>query len=256
MERYSHIGVFDSGLGGLTVVRALIEQSPTLDITYFGDTARVPYGSKSPAVVRRYAFENVSFLLNQGVEAIVIACVTATACALEALQEWSPVPVYGAVEPGARHATEVTRGSIGVVGTNATIRSGIYPRTIESLRPGTSVCTVACPLFVPIVEEGFADHPAAKLIAAEYLKSMKSVDTLLLGCTHYPRLRSTLQLMMGPNVTLIDSAEAIAKRVSGTGSGRRTYYVSDDPERFCQLGEAFLGERFLAQLSQHEASTV
>lgn len=240
-RQVSHVGIFDSGLGGLTVVRALAMHAPQLDITYFGDTARVPYGSKGASIVTRYATENTERLLSEGVELIIVACNTATAYALSSLQAWCPVPVLGVVQPGARAVAAVTRGKVGVMGTRGTVRSGVYPKAIESLRPGTEVKTVACPLFVPLVEEGYAEHAVTRCIAEEYLAELGTIDTLLLGCTHYPRLRGLLSELLGPEVNIVDSAEAIAACVGGSGRGHRRYLVSDEAESFALQASAFLG---------------
>ena len=254
------IGIFDSGLGGLTVAHAIFERLPADSTIYFGDTARVPYGPKSGETVRRYSREIMTWLLGQGVKAIVIACNTSTAHALEALQESSPVPVIGVIEPGARAAVAVAGNRpIGVIGTAGTIASGAYERAIHRLAPDIRVLTAACPLFVPLVEEGWFDHPATRLVAEEYLAPLRAggVGTLVLGCTHYPLLAPLLRNIMGPSVTLIDGgaetalrlAEVLAERkleapanVAGGGVAHR-FAVSDDPERFAKVGARFLGER-------------
>lgn len=249
------IGVFDSGVGGLTVLRELRLQVPDEDLVYLGDTARVPYGTKSAPTVRRYAVEAARFLLEQQVKLIVVACNTASAVALEALAENFQVPIVGVIMPGARRALEVTRsGRIGVIGTEGTIRSQAYEREILNGRPGVSVFTAACPLFVPLAEEGWADHKIACMAAEEYLRPLleHNIDTLVLGCTHYPLLKKTLQNVAGDGVTLIDSAEETAKTVAGLLQrqrlGRRIpsaaaprYFVTDIPDRFQRVGGAFLG---------------
>lgn len=257
----SPVGIFDSGLGGLTVAHAIFERLPADSTIYFGDTARVPYGPKSADVVRRYSREITAWLLAQGVKAIVVACNTSTAHALEALREHSPVPVLGVIEPGARAAVAVAGGRpIGVIGTSGTVASGAYERAIERLAPGTPVLAAACPLFVPLVEEGWFDHPSTRIIAEEYLASLRAggVGTLVLGCTHYPLLAPLLQEVMGPGVRLIDGgietakllAEVLAARgleaplEPGAGSAAtHRFAVSDDPERFARVGARFLGER-------------
>ncbi|HUO51035.1 MAG TPA: glutamate racemase, partial [Gemmatimonadaceae bacterium] len=183
------IGVFDSGLGGLTVVHELRRQLPAERLIYFGDTARVPYGPKSPDTVRRYAAEITEWLIAQGVKAVVVACNTATAHALPMLRERFPLPVIGVIEPGARAAVRASAsGRIGVIGTSGTIASGAYERAIRALRPGAEVTSRACPLFVPLVEEGWLDTPATRLVADEYLRPLAEhgCDALVLGCTHYP----------------------------------------------------------------------
>ena len=252
------LGVFDSGIGGLTVARALFERLPRESVIYFGDTARVPYGPKSPETVRRYSGEILAFLLKRGVKAIVVACNTSTAHALSHLKELSPVPVVGVIEPGARAAVAATKtGVIGVIGTAGTIASGAYERAIKALRPDAKVHAQACPLFVPLVEEGWFDHPAAELIAREYLEPLKraKVDTLVLGCTHYPLLKPLLARVMGggPDVTLVDSAEETATAVAAEleklgllaerGSHEHRFVVSDDEPHFRKVGARFLGEK-------------
>src|SRR4051812_4127255 len=201
------IGVFDSGIGGLTVVRELMRQLPQESVVYFGDTARVPYGPKSPDTVRRYSREIASFLLKQQAKAIVIACNTATAHALSVLREEFSVPVIGVVEPGARAAARATSGGrIGVIGTAGTVASGAYDRAIRAILPDARVVTKACPLLVPLVEEGWIDHPVTAQVAREYLAPLmdEQIDTLVLGCTHYPLLKDVLCRALGRGVTLID----------------------------------------------------
>ncbi|MGH7635673.1 MAG: glutamate racemase, partial [Gemmatimonadaceae bacterium] len=207
------IGVFDSGIGGLTVARELLRQLPGETLVYFGDTARVPYGPKSPDTVRRYSHEIAQWLADQGVKAIVVACNTATAHALDSLQRAFSMPVIGVVNPGARAATHTSREHrIGVIGTEGTIASGAYVRAIHAMDPDAQVVTRACPLFVPLVEEGWLDTEATRLIAREYLGPLLAshVDTLVLGCTHYPLLKPLLAELAGPTVRLIDSAEETA----------------------------------------------
>ena len=248
------LGVFDSGIGGLTVARALFERLPNESIIYFGDTARVPYGPKSPDTVRRYSAEILAYLLKRGVKAVVIACNTSTAHALGYLKERSSVPVVGVIEPGARAAVAATKtGTIGVIGTAGTIASGAYERAITALRPDVRVHSRPCPLFVPLVEEGWFDHPAAELIAREYLEPLKraQVDVLVLGCTHYPLLKKLLSRVMGPDVKLVDSAEETAKVVSDElerqgllangGAHEHRFVVSDDEPHFRKVGALFLG---------------
>ena len=251
------IGIFDSGIGGLTVARAIYERLPHESTIYFGDTARVPYGPKSPDTVRRYSLEILHWLLAQRVKAVVIACNTSTAHALEVLQAESPVPVIGVIEPGARAAVSAMRhGPIGVIGTAGTIASNAYARAIQSAKPGARVEQKACPLFVPLVEEGWFDHPAAELVAAEYLAPMKRahVDVMVLGCTHYPLLKPLLQRTMGADIRLIDSGEETAATVQAalrssgldappTASAEHRFVVSDDEARFRLVGSRFIGER-------------
>ena len=251
------IGIFDSGIGGLTVARAIYEQLPHESTVYFGDTARVPYGPKSPETVRRYSREILDWLLGQGVKAVVVACNTSTAHALDALQAASPVPVIGVIEPGARAAAAASRdGPIGVIGTAGTIASNAYARAIQRARSGARVEQRACPLFVPLVEEGWFEHPAAELVAREYLEPLRQacVDTLVLGCTHYPLLKPLLQRVMGPEVRLIDSGEetaaAVVQALSGVeleapadAQATHRFAVSDDEARFRLVGSRFIGER-------------
>jgi glutamate racemase len=253
----SPIGIFDSGIGGLTVARAVYERLPRESTVYFGDTARVPYGPKSPETVRRYSIEILDWLLRQGVKAVVVACNTSTAHALDALQSHSPVPVIGVIEPGARAAAAASRvGPVGVIGTVGTIASGAYARAIQRVCPGARVEQKPCPLFVPLVEEGWFEHPAAELIAREYLEPLRQagVDTLVLGCTHYPLLKPLLQDVMGTEVRLIDSGEETAAAVAEALEARglsapagaevtHRFAVSDDEARFRQVGARFIGDR-------------
>jgi glutamate racemase len=249
------IGVFDSGIGGLTVVRELIRTLPNESIVYFGDTARVPYGSKSAETVLRYSREAAAFLLARDAKAIVIACNTATAHAGEALARELPVPVAGVIEPGARAAVAATRtGRIGVIGTVGTIASGAYDLAVRRRLADARVYAQPCPLFVPLVEEGWIDHDAARLVAAQYLEPLTEmdVDVLVLGCTHYPLLRPLLMAVMGDAVTLVDSATETARDVAEllAASGLQrveatppsfTFVASDSPLRFREVGRRFVG---------------
>ena len=251
------LGVFDSGIGGLTVAHALFERLPHESVIYFGDTARVPYGPKSPDTVRRYSAEILAYLLHRGVKAVVVACNTSTAHALESLRERSPVPVLGVIEPGARAAVAATSGgAIGVIGTAGTIASGAYERAIQALRPDARVVSCACPLFVPLIEEGWFEHPATELVAREYLRPLEAagIDVLVLGCTHYPLLKPLLGRVLGESVRLIDSAEETASAVQGELTARgllanaarppsHRFVVSDDEPHFRSVGARFLGER-------------
>ena len=253
----SPVGIFDSGIGGLTVARAIYERLPHESTIYFGDTARVPYGPKSPETVKRYSLEILHWLLEQKVKAVVIACNTSTAHALDALQAAAPVPVIGVIEPGARAAAAASDGGpIGVIGTAGTIASNAYARAIRRVRPDARVEQRACPLFVPLVEEGWFEHPAAELIAREYLAPLEAagVSALVLGCTHYPLLKPLLQRVMGPGVRLIDSGEETAAVVAATleragltvppgTEPTHRFAVSDDEARFRQVGSRFIGER-------------
>ncbi|MDH3734962.1 MAG: glutamate racemase [Gemmatimonadota bacterium] len=250
------IGVFDSGVGGLTVLRAIHEQLPGESTVYLGDTARVPYGPKSPDTIRRYANEAAEFLLDRGVKVLVIACNTATAHASRRLSDRLDIPVIGVVRPGASEAVRVTRnGRIGVIGTRGTIDSGTYERAIRRVLPEAKVRSQACPLFVALAEEGWVSGDVAELTARTYLEGLlrEGVDTLVLGCTHYPLLRGMLEDVAGPAITLVDSAEATARHTANVldreglrderAAVSRQYFVTDDAERFEQLAEGFLGAR-------------
>ncbi len=253
----SPIGIFDSGIGGLTVARAIFDHLPGESTVYFGDTARVPYGPKSPETVRRYSLEILHWLLEQRVKAVVIACNTSTAHALETLQAQSPVPVIGVIEPGAGAAASVGgERPIGVIGTAGTIASNAYAKAIRRARPEARVEQRACPLFVPLVEEGWFEHPAADLIAREYLAPLAAagVGTLVLGCTHYPLLKPLLQRVMGSQVRLIDSGEETARVVASAireggleapngAPATHRFAVSDDEARFRSVGARFIGDR-------------
>lgn len=248
------IGVFDSGVGGLTVLKELLRLLPGEQLIYLGDTARVPYGTKSPRTVLRYAMEASAFLVEQGVKMLVVACNTASSVALPALEERFSLPVIGVIEPGASRALQLTGNRrIGVIGTEGTVKSGAYVRAIHALDPGIEVFAAPCPLFVPLAEEGWANHPVARLAAAEYLAPLQQhgIDTLVLGCTHYPLLKATLNQVLGDVVELVDSAEETArvvaalleaKQLSRRGQpGVPRFYVTDVPARFERVGGAFLG---------------
>jgi glutamate racemase len=255
MSNRAPIGIFDSGIGGLTVAHEVMRQLPHESLIYFGDTARVPYGPKSPETVRRYSREIAGFLKEQGVKSIVIACNTATAHALETLREEQTLPVLGVVEPGARAALAATRsGHVGVIGTAGTIKSGAYERALRALDQKVRITVRACPLFVPLIEEGWTDTEATRLIAEEYLRPLRDarVDTVVLGCTHYPLIKPLLRRVLGEDVRLIDSAEEtaaetareLARRGLATGAAEDPTYrfvASDDPLMFLQLGQRFLG---------------
>lgn len=248
------IGVFDSGLGGLTVVRELVERLPNESIVYFGDTARVPYGPKSARTVQRYAREAADFLQSRQVKLLVIACNTATAHAYDTLSESLEIPVIGVIEPGARAAAAATMTQrIGVIGTAGTIRSGAYDYAVRHRLPDARVYAQPCPLFVPIVEEGFATHEVARLTAREYLTPLTEVDVdvLVLGCTHYPLLRDVIAEVMGPAVTLVDSAAETARDVermlleqnliNNAAPVRHSFFSSDSPLRFREVAHRFVG---------------
>ncbi len=249
------VGVFDSGVGGLTVLRAIHRRLPHESTIYLGDTARVPYGPKSPETVRRYAREAADFLLDLDVKALVIACNTATARAAREVAERVPAPVVGVIEPGARAAaTRSARGVIGVIGTQGTVESGSYQAAIRAVRPEAEVHAAACPLFVALAEEGWTDGEVARLTAVRYLEPLlaRGIDTLVLGCTHYPLLRALLARVVGPDVALVDSAEAtaaaLADRLGAEGllsparhRPEARHYVTDDADRFRLLAGRFLG---------------
>ena len=248
------IGIFDSGVGGLTVLHRLLETVPHENLLYLGDTARHPYGTKSAAVVTRYSIENTEFLVDKGVKMIVVACNSASAVALDALRERFTVPVIGVIEPGARAAIAATRNrKVGVIGTEATIASGSYTRALRALDPDLEIYTRACPLFVPLAEEGWVENDVARQAAALYLASLRQsrIDTLVLGCTHYPLLARTIADYLGPEVQLIDSATETAREVVATlaahalarraGGGSASFFVTDVPDRFTKIGGRFLG---------------
>ena len=260
------IGVFDSGLGGLTAVRELRRLLPGEDIVYFGDTGRVPYGSRSKETIIKYARQDAAFLNTFDPKAIVIACGTVSANALDVLSQENAIPVLGVVDPAAHAAAAASKnGRIGLIGTEASIRSMAYERALAALRPEAQVFAKACPLFVPLVENGrFKPGDAvAELVVAEYLEPLKAagVDTLVLGCTHYPLLRETIAAYMGSDVTLIDAGGACAHRVaevlggsgarSGwTGGGHCRYFVSDSVDGFAKLASLFLGEDVTDDVNQ------
>lgn len=245
------IGVFDSGVGGLTVFARIAAALPQESIVYLGDTARVPYGTKSRETVVEYARGCAEVLLEHGIKMLVVACNTASAYAVETLQEELPVPVLGVVEPGARAAVQQSRtGRIGVIGTPATVGSGVYTRAILALRPDATVIARPCPLFVPLAEEGWVEGEIAELVARRYLEPLleESIDTLVLGCTHYPMLAGTLAKVAGPQVALVDSAEQTALAVhamlpdaSRDAAGEHRFLVTDSPERFRDVGTQFFG---------------
>jgi glutamate racemase len=249
------IGVFDSGIGGLTVVRELMRQLPNESIIYFGDTARVPYGPKSPDTVVRYSREIVDFLKHEGVKSIVVACNTATAHALPTLRAENDLPIVGVIEPGSRAAARATKsGSVGVIGTQGTVNSRAYEKAIAAAAPEARITARACPLFVPLVEEGWLDTEVTRLVAHEYLDSLHDadVDTLVLGCTHYPLLKAVIGEVIGRKVRLIDSAEETAAETAATlkqtglahektDNARYRFIASDAPEQFLRVGGRFLG---------------
>lgn len=254
-DPYRPIGVFDSGVGGLTVCRKIAETLPAESILYLGDTARVPYGSKSAATVIRYAQGCADLLVRQNIKLLVIACNTASAFALDTLQERLPIPTLGVIIPGARAACHCTKtGRIGVIGTRGVIESNVYAATIQGMRPGTHVYGTACPLFVPFAEEGWTEGDVIRQVTYTYLAELleKEIDTLVLGCTHYPVLRGTIADVVGSKIRLVDSAEetalAVAKTmkeanllVPDTQKGVHRFLVSDGPEGFRRVGTRFFG---------------
>jgi glutamate racemase len=255
MSNTGPIGIFDSGIGGLTVVAALRRQLPEEALLYLGDTARVPYGSKSPEVVRRYALRCSHFLVEQGAKMLVVACNTASAHALEAMQHEFGLPVVGVITPGAELAARRSRsGRIGVIGTEGTIQSGSYQAAIKSHLPRAQVLAQPCPLFVPLAEEGLVDHVVTRIMAEEYLKPLllAEVDTLVLGCTHYPLLRTVIQSIMARDCEVIDSATTVASVVGDVLTdkrllcdkkpGRDRFFATDTAARFQRVGRAFLGD--------------
>ena len=247
------VGIFDSGLGGLTVVKALLAKAPALPIIYFGDTARFPYGTKSAETVIRYAHENVRFLVDHGAEVIVVACNTATATALASLQGAFPVPVYGVIEPAAEQAARVTKsGRIGVIGTTRTIKTQSYTQSILQRLPKAFVTAIACPLLVSMIEDDCPSDEAKRLVIREYLRPLKenNVDTLLLGCTHYPLLEPLIRDEMGPHVAIVDPAQSCATLIATTlpplptrTPPRHRFFASDDTDRFQAIGESILGTK-------------
>ena len=249
------IGVFDSGVGGLTVVRAIEQRLPDESLVYLGDTARIPYGVRSAATIERYALECASFVQSRGVKAIVIACNTASALAANYLRGKFELPITGVIRPGSRRAVEKTRnGHIGVIATEATVSSGAYERAMLAIRSGLKITSRACPLFVPLAEEGWQNHAVTRQVAEEYLGELKSsgVDTLVLGCTHYPILRPVIEQTMGDHISYVDSGETVADEIAKMLEERdlickdglprvEEFYVTDSAERFRRVAERFLG---------------
>jgi len=256
-HRNKAIGIFDSGIGGLTVAREIFRLLPNENAVYFGDTGRYPYGPRSPEIVRRFARQDVNFLIEQGVKFIVVACNTASSLALDYIKRIYNVPMLGVIEPGARGAIEKTTSHrIGVIGTHGTISSMAYDKSLRALDGSLKIYSRACPLFVALAEEGYIDQPATRLIAEDYLKEIKrkNIDTLILGCTHYPLLKKPIADIMGRGVRLIDSAEETARATrqallelqltnSSMGPGKRQFFVSDSPEKFKKIGQLFLGRK-------------
>jgi glutamate racemase len=265
MTRTNPIGFFDSGIGGLTVVKSIMELMPNENIVYFGDTARVPYGSKSNDTVVEYSIQAANFLLRKNIKLLVVACNTASSVALEELRKFLTVPVIGMIEPGARMALSESKSKrIGVIGTRGTINNKAYARELKKLNPKVKVFEQACPLFVPLAEEGWIDHKSTQLIAKEYLEEIKGedIDTLILGCTHYPILANVIQKVVGKKIKLVHSGTPAAKLVedylNGRGlrnhsvhHGQSEFYVSDVPVKFREIAERFLGKK-ISQLHKVE----
>ncbi|MBU1488074.1 glutamate racemase [bacterium] len=253
----SPIGIFDSGVGGLTVAAEVIKELPLEDIVYFGDVARTPYGSKSRETVTRFSCEIVRFLIGQGVKLIIVACNTASSVALDVLKKEFDLPIIGVIRAGTLAALRTTENNkVGVIGTSATIASGSYLNDLKALAPDIAVISQACPLFVPLVEEGWVSHRVTTLVAKEYLSPLKDngVDTLILGCTHYPFLKPVIAETMGKGVRLIDSAIEVAGMTKEILKEKgllcqenkdtaRKFYLSDTSTNFIELGERLLGEK-------------
>ena len=249
------IGIFDSGLGGLTVAKEIFRQLPYEDVIYFGDTARVPYGNKSKKTITKFSLENADFLKKHNVKLIVVACNTACSLSLSALKKKIDIPIVGVIEPAVKKAIEISKnGRIGIIGTNGTVNSKAYDKKIKKLDKKIIISSKSCPLFVPLVEEGWLDEDITYKIAQRYLDCLKknNIDTLILACTHYPLLKKVIKKIMGSKVKLIDSASEVAKVVKAVLDedkalrknkriSKYTYYVSDEPFRFAKIGAKFLG---------------
>lgn len=258
------IGIFDSGIGGLTVVKEIIRELPNEDLVYIGDTARVPYGTRSSDVITKFAIEMVNFLLSKKVKFLVVACNTISAVCLDKIIAISPVPVLGVIIPTVDYAMKNSKTKIiGVIGTRATIGSGVYEKNIKINHPHADIIVASCPLFVPLAEEGMGDHPSTKLIAKSYLKEFKNskIDTLILGCTHYPLLLNTIKQEIDENINIIDSAKPTAEVLKSSlkekgllnkknSKGSLEIYVTDAPERVQILAEQFLGDPFPSGLKE------
>jgi len=255
-KRNLAIGIFDSGVGGLTVVKEALRFLPNESIIYLGDTARVPYGNKSKDTVLQFTEEAISFFSSYGVKMLLVACNTASSLALPLLEDDYGFPIYGVIEAGVEEACKVSRtGRIGVIGTKATIKSGIYEKRLKQKGADIKVYSRPCPLFVPLIEEGWMEEPVAYKVCEKYLKDFKKekIDVLILGCTHYPLMRNVIQYAVGDTVALIDSASAFVKKIkqiltkqdlnSVSGKVRHEFYVTDEPELFEELSILFLGNR-------------
>jgi glutamate racemase len=261
-QKFIMIGIFDSGIGGLTVVKSLMEQLPGYDLIYFGDTARTPYGSKSPETVIRYSLENTDFLLQQGAKIIVMACNTASSVAADPVRETFKVPIFEVVTPAAEISTQASRKlRVGIIGTRATVKSGIYEKKIKAIRPEAKVYSAACPLLVPLVEEGWLKKPETVMIIKKYLHPLKvrQIDTLILGCTHYPLLKDKIQRKIGKRVAVIDSSIAVSEKVKDFlrnhpdvdhrlgKEGEFRLFVSDVTDQFEKIARATLNKKVLLE---------
>nr|MBN2276129.1 glutamate racemase [candidate division Zixibacteria bacterium] len=249
------VGIFDSGVGGLTVVAEIFKLLPEENIVYFGDVGRSPYGGRSKEIITQFTRQDINFLLEHKVKFIVAACNTASAVALNTIKDEYDIDILGVIEPGAKAAVHYTRnGRVGIIGTKATIGSDSYAHAMQKRNPDIKVFSLACPLFVPLAEEGYIDREATRLIAYDYLKTLidLDIDTLVLGCTHYPLLKEVIGKVMGDNVRLVDSAEETAREVAALlsvknlmrpsgGEINHKFYVSDVPDKFTQITERFLG---------------
>lgn len=259
------IGIFDSGFGGLTVLSAIQEVLPFEDCIYFGDTARLPYGNKSPETIRRYCIENAQFLLKYNIKLLVIACNTACASSFEEIQKICPIPVIGVIRAGVKGVTsldDVQR--IGILGTRATIDSKIHEKLLQKELPHSSIINIACPLFVPLVEEGYVDHPLTKMVMNEYLRPLKenNVDTVLLACTHYPLLERDLRRELGKDIRLVNPAQNCAKEIEtllkekgllkiSKNEPIYQFFATDDPEKFRFFGTKFLRKNIEARIATY-----
>ncbi len=250
------IGIFDSGIGGLTVYRALKEKLPYEKIIYLGDTARVPYGTKSKDTIIKFSLQNAEFLFKKDVKIIVIACNTSSSYALKSLQNSYSIPIVGVIEPGSEAAVNCSNKKVGIIGTYATINSKSYEKAIKEKNKKLKIYSTPCPLFVPLVEEGWIEHEVTEMIAREYLNPLKSegIDSLVLGCTHYPVLKNVIKRVMGNKVKIIDSASTVSEKVfdiltnlgwlnERNNNKEDEFYVTDSPDRFKKVGEFFLGKK-------------
>lgn len=250
------IGLFDSGVGGLTIMKEVVKHLPQENIVYFGDTARLPYGNKSPQSILRYTLDNVSFLLDQKIKILIIACFTASSHTMETLEQKLSIPVIGVIQSGFKSLMDASSSKkVAILGTSSTIKSGVLQRLIFKQDPSAIVYPIACPLLAPLIEEGLADHPAARMIVEHYLQPLKEtdIDAALLACTHYPLIRHGIQEVLGPSVQLVQPAECCALQTKellaseGLLNQKKSkpvyeFFASDDPEKFRSLARHFLGE--------------